>query len=155
MRRDEAAERAERVERKPRDFDDRKRRSVALSHPRRQQSATSVWTFDDKVNQSGMDDATNDSDSLSGEWMMRISDDNLKGLFLRSMSWARPASARVGLPARSATRPAGITARCCINGYRGSSMRSPSRVVMAVTLDSSGAWRASSSSSSTTGALPQ
>jgi hypothetical protein len=77
MRRGEAAERAERVERKPRHFDDRKRRSVALSHPSRQQNATSIWPFDDKVNQTGMDDATNGSGSLSGEWMMRISDDNL------------------------------------------------------------------------------
>ena len=123
MSRDEAAERAERVERKPRDFDDRKRRSVALSHPRRQQSATSVWSFDDKVNQSGMDDATNDSDSLSAEWMMRISDDNLKGLFLRSMSRARPVSAKVGSPARSATRLAAITDRSSIGVYHGSSTR--------------------------------
>src|ERR1700724_3613966 len=101
MRINEAAEGAERVERKARDFDNRKRRSVGLSHPRRQQNTTPVWPFDDKMNQTRMDDATNDSDSLSGERMMRIPDDDLKGLFLRSMSRARPASARVGSPGGS------------------------------------------------------
>jgi hypothetical protein len=144
MRRDETAECAERVERKARDFDDRKRRSVALSHPRRQQSATSVWTFNSKVNQTGMDDATNDSDSLSGEWMMRISDDNFKGLFLRSMSLARPASARVGWRARSVTRPAATIAPSSISECPGCSMPSRWHAAMGVMAGCSRPWHASS-----------
>src|SRR6266849_4925683 len=124
MRLNESAEGAKRVERKPWDFNNRQRRSVGLSHPRRQQSATSVWPFDDKVDQTGMDDATNDSDSLSGEWMMRISDDNLKGLFLRSMSWARPEPARVGSLAHSATRPAATIVPSSIIAFRGCSKHS-------------------------------
>jgi len=39
--------------------------------------------------------------------MMRIANDNFKRLFVGSMSWARPASAKAGLPRRSATKPCG------------------------------------------------
>jgi hypothetical protein len=49
-------------------------------------------------------------------------------------SSARPASARVGLRAREATRPIGITTRFSISDCRESSMRSRRHAVTAITL---------------------
>jgi hypothetical protein len=58
-------------------------------------------------------------------------------------SSAPPASARVGLPARSATRPVGITDPSSISACRASSMRSRWPAATAITRASSRAWRAS------------
>ena len=51
---------------------------------------------------------------------------------------------KIGLRARSATRPAGITARSSINACRDCSMRSRWHVATVITPGSSKAWRASS-----------
>jgi hypothetical protein len=47
-----------------------------------------IWSFDYKVDQICIYNAANDADSLSGERMIRISDDDLKRLFLHTMSLA-------------------------------------------------------------------
>ena len=71
---------------------------------------------------------------VAGEWIER---------YQNLLITARPASARVGLHARSVTRPVGITARSSINAYRDCSMCSRSRAATAITPGSSKAWRAS------------
>jgi hypothetical protein len=58
-------------------------------------------------------------------------------------SSARPASARVGLHARSVTRPVGITDRFSISACHDCSMRSRWHAATAITRGSSRAWRAS------------
>jgi len=45
-----------------------------------------VWTFDDEVNQTCIDNPADDSDPSTSEWMMRISDNNFERVFLGTMS---------------------------------------------------------------------
>ena len=73
---------------------------------------------------------------IAGEWIARRQ--NL-------LSVARPAPARVGLPARSVTRRAVMIARCSIIASHGYSMRSLSLAATGGMPGSSKIWRASSS----------
>jgi len=57
--------------------------------------------------------------------VMRISDVDVKVLFLGSMSRGRPGWASRGLPARWATRPAGRATRCSTSGRHGYLPTSP------------------------------
>jgi IstB-like ATP binding protein len=59
--------------------------------------------------------AAHHDNTLAHAWVVRIVDQNLKALFLARISQARPASAKVGLPVRSATRLAATTARSSIS----------------------------------------
>jgi hypothetical protein len=68
--------------------------------------------------------AAENTHSVTVSRMKRVEDLHLKTQTPGIMTLARPASAKAGSHARSATRPAGTIAACCINGCRGSSMRS-------------------------------
>jgi hypothetical protein len=82
----DTAKRSERVEREPWNVNDRRRGGIGLSHPRRQQNATSVGLFDYKVDAARMNNAPEGKNALADARMVRISDDNLEGLFVGSMS---------------------------------------------------------------------
>ncbi len=53
--------------------------------------------------------AAHHDNALARAWVVRVLDQSVKSLFLGSISQARPASAKVGWPAPSATRPAATT----------------------------------------------
>src|ERR1700674_3852729 len=114
---DEAAKLAQRVQREPRDCDHWQGRCGALRHPRRQQNAAAVWLLDHKVKATPVNQSPESHDAFAGAGMMRIMDDNFKRMFLGIMSWARPAPARAGSPARSDTRRAVTIDRCSIIAY--------------------------------------
>jgi hypothetical protein len=80
-----------------------------------------------------VDKSPESEDAFPNAGMMRIMDDNFKRMFLCSMPWARPASAKVGSHQGSATKPAATTAPLSTNAFPSSSPISRSRAVMAVT----------------------
>ena len=61
--------------------------------------------------------AAHHDNALAGAWVVRVMDQDINALFLGSISLARPASAKVGLPVPSATRPAATTARCSTSAF--------------------------------------
>ena len=64
-------------------------------------------------------------DDRAAPWVKRIDDPDLNRRTPGSMTLLRPASAKVGLPVPSATRPAATTARCSISASPSSSPISP------------------------------
>jgi hypothetical protein len=75
--------------------------------------------------------AARHDNTLAGAWVVRILDQNLKALFLGSISQARPGSAKVGLLALLVKKPAATTARCSISASRGCLVISRSLVATA------------------------
>lgn len=71
--------------------------------------------------------AAHHDNTLACAWVVRIVDQDVKALFLGSISLARPASAKVGWLVPSDKRRAAITARSSISACRGCSAISRSR----------------------------
>jgi hypothetical protein len=82
----QAAERPKCVNRQSRDFQQRQGRGPGLSHPSRQQSPIIIWSVDYEVWLVSIGMTADNSNSLSREWMMRVSHHNLERLFQGSMS---------------------------------------------------------------------
>jgi hypothetical protein len=60
-----------------------------LDHPSRQQRSRAIGLLDDKVAATTMLQTTYDSHALTRTRVMRVSNQNVKTLFLGSMSWSR------------------------------------------------------------------
>ena len=65
------------------------RRRIGLGHPRRQQQPDAVWQFDHKVRVAAVQETPNDCQAFAGMRVVRIPEDDLKGLLLGSMSCVR------------------------------------------------------------------
>ena len=72
-------------------FDYRKLRRPGLGHPSRQQCVCAVSLLNNEVSAATMLQPTYDSDAFAQTWMLRVLDQNVKGLFLGSMSPSRKA----------------------------------------------------------------
>jgi hypothetical protein len=81
----------QRLERQPRPVDDRKLCRPWFGHPSRQQRAGAIRLLNDKVVTAGMLQLTHDGNAFAHARMFRILDQNIKGLFLGSMSLFRRA----------------------------------------------------------------
>ena len=81
----------QRLERQAWRLDYRKLRCPRLSHPSRQQRAGAIRLLNDKVETAGMLQLTHDGNAFAHARMFRILDQNIKGLFLGSMSLFRKA----------------------------------------------------------------
>jgi len=84
-------QRVQRLEREARHLDYRKLRGPGLSHPSRQQRARAVRLLDDKVDAAPMVQSTHHDNAFARTRMLRVLDQNVKGLFLGSMSPSRRA----------------------------------------------------------------
>src|ERR1700674_2948358 len=71
------------------------------------------------------------ADAFTRARMVPIMDEDVEGLFLGSISRARPGSAKVGLPVPSVTRLAATTALFSTSGFPSSSLNSRSPAVTA------------------------
>ena len=143
MRADKITQLAQSAERKARDVHHRKRRGARFRHPSGQQDSATVRAINYKMDRARMNKTSNDRYWFSGKRMMQIFDDNIKEVFLRSMSLVRAAWARAGSPAPSATRRAEKTCPSSIPAPPGSSPISPSPMAMRATPGSCAPWRAS------------
>jgi hypothetical protein len=76
----------QRFERQAWHLDYRQLRCPGLSHPSRQQRARAVGLLDDKVDAAPMPQPTHHHDAFARTRMLRVLDQNVKGLFLGSMS---------------------------------------------------------------------
>jgi hypothetical protein len=66
-------------------------RRPGLGHPSRQQRTHAVGLLDNKVDAAAIVQLTYDGNALTGTRMLRVLDQNFKGLFLGSMSSSRRA----------------------------------------------------------------
>jgi len=81
----------QRLERKARHLDYRKLRCPELGHPGRQQRARAVGLLDDKMDAAAMLQPARHHNAFPRTRMQRVLDQNVKGLFLGSMSPSRRA----------------------------------------------------------------
>src|ERR1700719_5392367 len=86
-----AAECVQRLERQAWHLDYRKLRGPGLGHPSRQQRARAVGLLDDKVDAAALPQPAHHHDAFARTRMLRVLDQNVKGLFLGSMSPSRRA----------------------------------------------------------------
>ena len=70
-------------------FDDRELCRPGFRHPGRQKRPSAVGLFDDKVAAATILQTAYDSHAFTGTWVMRVSDQDVKRLFLGSMSSSR------------------------------------------------------------------
>jgi hypothetical protein len=96
MRADKITQLAQSAERKARDVHHGKRRGACFRHPSGQQGSATVRAINYKMDRARMNKTSNDRHSFSGKRMMQIFDDNIKEVFLGSMSLVRAAWAKVG-----------------------------------------------------------
>ena len=81
----------QRFERQAWHRDYRQLRCPRLSHPSRQQRTRAVRLLDDKVDTAPMVQSTHHHNAFARTRMLRVLDQNVKGLFLGSMSPSRKA----------------------------------------------------------------
>ena len=81
----------QRFERQAWHLDYRQLRCPGLSHPSRQQRTRAVRLLDDKVDTAPVVQSTYHGNAFARTRMLRVLDQNVKGLFLGSMSPSRKA----------------------------------------------------------------
>ena len=70
-------------------LDNRQLRCPGLGHPNRQQRTPAVRLIDDKMSAAAILQHAHHNDALAGSRMVRVEDQNVKGVFLGSISCSR------------------------------------------------------------------
>jgi hypothetical protein len=99
-------------------------RRSRFRHPSGQQSKRAIPLPNNQMLNASVALAADNDNNLAAPRMEGIKDPHFNRRTPGIMTLVRPVSAKVGLPAPSATRPVEITARSSISACRGSSIRS-------------------------------